>query len=283
VVSFPALALEASEYPTTEEQFRENLLRGIYIPMGGDQLGRQPGEALWPKKHTVHKLKVIASNSEDYEFTSQFQQSPRLPSGGFFDDDDFKIAEKAPEDVTWYSYMDLALGETQMSDLNATGGVALHGEDLYIRDVYEERELETFLPDVRTRMLSYRERGTHWGVEDVAFQKLVFKEFMKDKALVNTVITAVKPEGDKVQRARPWRSRAKAKRVFLVRGAWNRKFIRQATAFPKGKHDDMVDFVSGSVQMMAEDAGDTKKTVSGVAKVSTAAQLFGRVESSIPF
>jgi phage terminase large subunit-like protein len=37
-----------------------------------------------------------------------------------------------------------------------------------------------------------------------------------------------------------------------VRGAWNKNFIRQAAGFPKGRHDDMVDFVSGSVQMMAE-------------------------------
>jgi predicted phage terminase large subunit-like protein len=278
VISFPALALEANEYPTITEQFQENLLRGIFIPMGGDQLGRQPGEALWPEKHTAQQLKTIASNTEDYEFASQFQQSPRLPSGGFFDDGDFRIEEKAPEGLTWYSYMDLALGESQTSDLNATGAVALRGEDLFIRDVLDERELEKFLPEVRSRMLSDQERGTRWGVEDVAFQKLVFKEFMKDKALVNTEIAAVKPQGDKVERARPWRRRAKSKHVFLVRGTWNRNFIRQATSFP-GRHDDMVDFVSGSVQMIAADAGENRKTVSGVARVSTAEQLFGFVNS----
>jgi predicted phage terminase large subunit-like protein len=275
VIFLPAIALEQGEYPQTEEQTRENLLRGVFIPPA-DQLGRVPGEPLWPEKHDAEQLRKIAANIEDFEFISQYQQMPRLAIGGFFDDGDWQYVEKAPDGLRWYGYMDLALGESETSDFNVTGAVALHGENLYIRDVYQERELEMFLAEARTRMLSLAERGTIWGVEDVAFQKLVFREFMKDRALVMTEILPVIPRGDKVERARAWRRRAKARRVFLVRGAWNKPFIRQAASFPKGRHDDMIDFVSGSVQMMAEDAGENR-TIAVAPMVVEAGSIFGNL------
>lgn len=269
VIFLPAIALEEKVYPKTEAEFKEYLLRGMYVPMGGDQLGRQAGEPLWEEKHSAGELAKIRANIDDFEFESQYQQMPRLAEGGFFDDDDFRIVERAPDGLRWYWYLDLALGESERSDFNATAGVALDKDgNLYIRDALVERELEGFLADVRGLMLSDAERGSIWGVEDTAFQKLIFKDFMKDKALANKEILAVKPEGDKVERARPWRRRAKQKKVFLVRGAWNLSFIRTAASFPtSARHDDEIDMVSGAVQMMAEDAGE-RKAVTIQAQVS---------------
>jgi predicted phage terminase large subunit-like protein len=277
VVFLPAIALEEKQYPRTQEDYLENLLRGIYIPMGGDQLGRHPGEPLWPKKHDEHGFKVIRANSGDFEFTALYQQMPRLAAGEYFDDQDFNIIEKAPEGLSWYAYIDLALGESETSDYNVTGGVALDKEgNLYLRDRIKVQELEKFLPDVRAVMLAEDWRFTHWGVEDVAFQKLVFKEFAKDPGLVNVDIQPVKPNGDKVQRAQPWRRRAKNGKVFLVRGKWNLDFIRTVASFPKGRHDDDVDWVSGCVQMIAEEEGGERKTATSEAIV-VEAEMFASV------
>jgi predicted phage terminase large subunit-like protein len=275
VLFLPAIALEQDQYPKTLEDYQENLLRGIYVPMGGDQLGRKPGEPLWPHKHGEHALRSIRANTQDFEFVALYQQLPRLAAGEYFDDQDFQIVEKAPEGLDWYAYIDLALGESETSDYNVTGGVALDKDgNLYLRDRLKEQELEKFLPQVRDLMLSEGELHTHWGVEDVAFQKLVFKDFMKDPGLVNTDIAPVKPNGDKVQRAQAWRRRAKNGKVCLVRGKWNLDFIRMAASFPKGRHDDDVDWVSGSVQMIAEEAGGERKTQSSEAMVMQAEELF---------
>lgn len=253
VVFLPALALETEQYPKTAEAFNENLLRGTFIPMNGDQLGRFPGEPLWPAKHDEDALRRIAANIEDFEFISQYQQMPRLAVGEFFDDQDFRVVERAPDGLRWFWYCDLALGQTETSDYNATMGVAMDGQgNVYLRDLLKERELESFMQDVRRLMLSPSESGAAWGVEDVAFQALVFQQFVRDQGLANVEIHAVKPKGDKVARARPWRRRAKDGRVFLVRGAWNQAFIREAASFPKGRHDDAVDAVSGAFQMMEE-------------------------------
>jgi predicted phage terminase large subunit-like protein len=275
VVFLPALALEADQYPKDEAEFKENLLRGIYVPLGGDPLGRKPGEALWPERSDVTKIQRTRANMLDYDFQALFQQLPRMADGEFFDDKDFEIIEKAPEGLQWYRYIDLALGESKTSDSNSTIAVA-HDEktgDLILRDRIKVRELKEFLPQARQAMLSDSELKTEWGVEDVAFQKLVFQQFMMDKALVNVSIRAIKPLGDKVERARPWQLRAKQGRVKLVRGPWNLDFIREATSFPKGRHDDDVDTVSGGVQMIAEDGGNNK-AASSAAVVVSAEDLF---------
>lgn len=276
VVFLPALALADDQYPKTEEEFKENLLRGIFIPMGGDPLGRKAGEALWPERSDAAKIARTRANMLDYDFEALFQQMPRMAEGEFFDDKDFQIIEKAPENLQWYRYMDLALGETKTSDNNSCIAVAHDPStgDLILRDRIKVRELKEFLPQSRTAMLSDAERNTEWGIEDVAFQKLVVQQFLKDKALVKIRIRGVKPLGDKVERARPWQLRAKQGHVKLVRGPWNLDFIREATSFPKGRKDDDVDTVSGGVQMIAEDGGD-QKTASSEAIVVQAEELFG--------
>ena len=274
VVFLPALALDADKYPKDEAEFKENLLRGIYIPTSGDPLGRQAGEPLWPERSDAVKINRTRANMLDYDFEALFQQMPRMAEGEFFDDKDFQIIEKGPENLQWYRYVDLALGESTTSDNNSTIAVAIDENtgDLILRDRIKVRELKEFLPQVRTSMLSDAESKTEWGIEDVAFQKLVVTQFLKDKTLVKVRIRGVKPLGDKVERARPWQLRAKQGHVKLVRGPWNLDFIREATSFPKGRHDDDVDTVSGGVQMIAEDGGS--KTASAEAIVVTAESLF---------
>ena len=281
VVFLPALALEENEYPKDEAEFKENSLRGIYVPLSGDPLGRKPGEALWPERSDAAKIKRTQSNMMDFDFQALFQQLPRMAQGEFFDDKDFSIVEKAPQSLQWYRYCDLALGESETSDFNSSIAVALDESTgvIYLRDRIKERELEKFLPLVRTAMLSDRELKTEWGIESNNFQRLVVKQFLKDKKLVRVRIQGIDADGDKVERARTWQLRAKQGHVKLVRGPWNLDFIREATSFPKGRHDDDVDTVSGGVQMIADDGGD-QKPATAPAVVVSAEEMFGEEQSS---
>ncbi len=275
VVFLPAVALDADKYPKSEAEYRENLLRGIYIPMTGDPLGRKPGEPLWPERSDAKKLASTRANMMDYDFEAIFQQMPRMAEGEFFDDKDFGFIEKAPDGLQWYRYCDLALGETQTSDWNSSIAVALDVEgNLILRDRIKEHKLEDFLPLVKTAMLSDAEKNTEWGIEGNAFQKLVVKAFLADKDLTKVRIQEVSADKDKVSRARSWQLRAKLGRVQLVRGPWNLDFIREATSFPKGRHDDDVDSVSGGNEMIAEGAGGGDRTASAEAVVVMAEQLF---------
>jgi len=278
VVFMPAVALEEKQYPKTQAEFTENLLRGVYVPMHGDQLGRAPGEPLWEKKHDSEQLHALAVNMNDFEFGAQFQQMPRLSAGNFFDEDDFEIVEKAPAGLQWYRYVDLALGNSQQADSNATAAVAMDADGYeYIRDMLVEQKLDMFLPLCVELMLSEREIGTIWGIEDNAFQTLVVRDFLKDPRLARIPImgmTRGSHDGDKTQWAQPWRLRSKQGRVRLVRGTWNLSFLRTASAFPKGRHDDEVDTVSGGNQMIADNASGSGKTVSSPAIVVSSESLF---------
>jgi len=278
VVFMPAVALEADQYPNTQAEFVENLLRGVYVPMDGDQLGRAPGEALWERKHDSEQLHALAVNMEDFEFSAQYQQMPRLSAGNFFDEDDFEIVEKAPEGLQWYRYVDLALGKTELADSNATAAVAMDADGTeYIRDMLKDQKLDSFLPLCKELMLSDFEIGTIWGVEDNAFQALVVKDFLQDPRLARIPIvgmTRKSSAGDKTQWAQPWRLRSKQGKVKLVRGAWNLSFLRTASSFPNGRHDDEIDTVSGGNEMIAENASGLGRTVTSKAIVVEASEMF---------
>lgn len=259
VLFLPALALEEESYPKTEEEFRENLLKGIYIPMA-DPMGREGGHPLWPERYDAQRLESTRHTVGDYEFISLYQQLPRPASGGMFEEGDFIKTDKVPEGLTWYAYVDLALGESARSDLNVTGDVALDDKgNLYIRDVMEVRDLTNFLSALASRMKREDKKGVIYGFESVSFQSLVLKEFRKNKDLAGVAMYPVKPIGSKEDRARAWHSRAKGKQVFLVRGEWNMSFINQVVSFPQGKHDDQVDSVSGGNQMIAQRVGGVQK------------------------
>lgn len=267
VVHLPALALDESEYPKSEEEFKENLLRGLYIPYK-DMLDRKPGEALWPEMFPVDYLARKKANAEEFEFASLDQQMPRPQSGGFFDEENIKIIDRAPEGLLWFGYVDLALGESKQSDWNAVMPMALDGDgNLYGRDLLHVHDLDQFLLDLESFCLDPRNTGmllgtgtVIWGIEDVAFQSRVFKELIKKPKLANLPFMRVKPDGDKVVRARPVRTKALSGNFYLVRGGWNITAIRQLISFPTGKHDDIVDTISGGLQMIAEHAryGDRK-------------------------
>ena len=277
VVFLPAFALEERLYPKDQAEFMENLLRGIYIPLGGDQIGRRVGEALWPQKYDAERLEIIHANTEDFEFSAQYQQMPRLAEGNFFDDRDFPVVERAPEGLKWYRYVDLAKGENATNDFNCTYAVAMAANgDLYIRDPLKVQNIDEFLPQCKALMVDDGERGVMWGIEDVAFQFLVVRDFLADPFLANIEIAGIPVKGSKEDRARAWRLRAKQGKVKLVRGLWNLDFVRVAASFPNGRHDDDVDSISGGVEMIAGGGGVTK-TVSSRPILVNANDLFSSV------
>ncbi len=58
------------------------------------------------------------------------------------------------------------------------------------------------------------------------------------------------PEGDKIQRANTWFADAALGRFYMVKGPWNESFTDQLSSFPRGRHDDKIDGVSGARQVL---------------------------------
>lgn len=289
IIFLPAVALDEEEYPKTEQDQKDLMLRGVYVPMA-DPLGREPGTILWPEKYDKKYLEKEKAIAGDFEFTALYQQMPNPKDSGFFVETDFKVIEKneVPEGLKWVRYIDLAIGKTKESDWNACVATALDPKsgDIIYRDMIHIQDITKFLATITNTMLLPSERGTIWGVEATAFQSLVVKDFLKDPRLANIPIKPITPIGSKEDRAKnvqkksreasveaensalaekdtmeleakedralSIQTRGRQGNVKLVRGAWNQAFIREATAFPKGKHDDQVDSASGGLQMIAK-------------------------------
>jgi predicted phage terminase large subunit-like protein len=255
VLFLPAIALDESNYPQTIEDQKKQMLNGVWLPIGGDMLGRKPGEPLWPYLADEKELLKKKSNVGDDEWWPVYQQMPRALSGGFFIDSDFIRVDEAPKGLKWFRYIDLALGRNSKSDWNSCVAVA-HDETsglIYFRDMIRVRALEEFLKVIKGWMLDAGEKGTTWAVEDVAFQTVVFTDFMKDKELLNVVIGQEKPEGDKLTRARSWQIRARQGFLRVVNGPWVQAFIDECKNFSaNARHDDQVDTASGGYKMCGE-------------------------------
>lgn len=251
VLDLPALAMEPDGYALSEEHQRQEWAAGLYITRE-DALGRQPGEALWPEKFTAEDFARMAVNIGPYDFAALYQQRPRPQEGAFFGRGDFEVVEAAPEGLNWVRYVDLALSEKKTADFNATVAVALDANGtVYLRDMLRVRGWVEFKAQVKPTMLSETERGTVWGFEDVAFQALALMELQNDRELAGVSMMAVRPEKDKVTRARPLQTRARAGKVKLVNGPWVQKFLAEALDFPAGRHDDQIDTASGGLEMVA--------------------------------
>ena len=88
-------------------------------------------------------------------------------------------------------------------------------------------------------------------VEPKASGKSVVQQLLSTTSL--NVVEANTPKDDKVTRTHAQTPKMEAKRVKLVRGHWNTKFINQLLAFPTGLHDDMLDCLTMSLDHLFDE------------------------------
>lgn len=256
VLCLPALAYQPEELAENAEHQAKEIGAGLWLDTA-DPLGRQPGEPLWPEKFDAEALARIKANLDEanpLDWPALYQQQPRPAGGVFFERDQFGIvdANQVPEGLLWVRYVDLALSTKQTADFNATVAMAMAKDGtVFLRDMIRVRGWPEFKERLISAMLDGNEKGVVWAIEVVAFQALVFQEFIADKRLANVAIQAIRPEGDKVQRARPFQTRAAAGKVKLVRGTWTAAFISEVVEFPTGAHDDQVDTASGGLALIS--------------------------------
>lgn len=256
VVFLPELALEKDEYPSTPEKFRENLSMGFYIPMGGDQLGREPGQCLWPARYSQVYVERKKADAEPSTFAAVDQQLPRPFTGGFFDERDVKILDPMVlvPTWTWCCYVDLAIGENSRSDWNAALPITLAPEsgDLIVRDMLHIQQLDKFLKFLKESMLKPENHHVIWGIEATAFQTQIWKDFLADRTLAAVAIKKMVPNESKEDRITRVSLRAKDGKFGLIRGPWNLDAKKQLMEYPHGGHDDIADSIAGGLWMIAE-------------------------------
>jgi phage terminase large subunit-like protein len=175
--------------------------------------------------------------------------------GGLFKAEDLIIVDEVPKGMHIIRYWDLA-GTTPSPrnpepDFTSGGLVGWKDGRMYILDI---DEFQGSPGDVEDRIKANAERDSA-GIEIYMEQepgsagKHTIYQYAT-KILQGYAVYGDRPDADKVLRAKPWCALSQHKCVFLLRGAWNRKFINQATSFPFGKKD-MVDCISGAYKILS--------------------------------
>ena len=89
------------------------------------------------------------------------------------------------------------------------------------------------------------------GVETNGFQLSSFQELVRESRLCRVAFYPVPVSKDKVSRALLCSARGAAGKLFYRKNAsWFEALLYEFTNFPGGDHDDMVDAVTGCVELL---------------------------------
>ena len=246
-----------------------------------DELGRLPGQALWPAVRDLVFLKRQAVDMGSIRmFMALYQGRPQPAGGSTFKQEWFRYFRRSGAflellnvggDVTTRYHMsvchifqmvDLAAGETQTlrsgitrakakRDFTVIGTFALcpHNE-LAVLDIYRDDQLEG--PDQITVMgqLRNKYRAGRIGIEAVAYQWVAVQTAVRAGLPVKAIL-----RGQESKETRAWTiaARYEGGQVYHSQGApWVDALESELLAFPTGAHDDQVDVLSDAGTAVAE-------------------------------
>jgi predicted phage terminase large subunit-like protein len=262
VVNLPALALDG--YAASVEDQKSKMLDGIYLPLE-DQLGREPGEALWPSHFSKEWLASARVNVGAYDFEALYQQQPYPKSGQKYKRDWFKMIAKMPDEVKIvYAVRLWDKANSTKGDYTA-GALMAYGSDgyFYILDVVrgqwssydrDQKMLKTTVSDKELFGKVYT-----WHQQDPGSAGKDSAE-ATNRLLMGFPVKFETVTGDKATRSEPLESAFQGGLVFLLKGAWNDAFVDECVAFDRGKNDDQVDAASGAYNKLLEMIGTHRKS-----------------------
>lgn len=270
VVFLPALALEADEYPRDEEEQRLRMSDGVFLPLA-DPLGRKPGEALCPEILPREMLLNIRENMSTYNFMSLYQQMPFSRSGDVFRRNWFKTEKALPEGekivtAVWYWDKASTAGAGDYS-VGVLMGLSDKGR-FWVLDV-ARGQWSTFERDKKMRE-SYENSLAQFPWLKILAPQLWHQQDpgsagVDSARATNTALAPIPAHyeplsGNKETRAEPWSSCLEADNAVLLAGAWNKVFIDEHVAFPRGRNDDQVDAGSSAYSKLISLAGRKRES-----------------------
>lgn len=211
------------------------------IAEDGDVLGRAPGEALWPWRWPVERLRKIAKAVGARWWNAQYMGRPAPVEGGILKRGWWRFYRRAPSGLNeMIQSWDMAFKDTRTSDYVVGQVWGRKGADRYLLDQVRARmDFPATLAALRT--LSAKWPGAHLKlIEGKANGPAVIAAANREiPGLVE-----VEPQGSKVARASAASPYLEAGNVWLpdpTIAGWVHDFIEECAAFPNGAHDDQVD------------------------------------------
>jgi len=221
---------------------------------------RQPGEALWPARRNLAKLKEIEARSSRH-WNSNWQQRPSPEQGGMFKRaywQWYRHPDELPKFDRIVFSLDAAFKENPTSSRVALGKWGIAGKQRYLLDLWCGH-----MGIVKTEALLTRE----FSAENSPCTKLI-EDKANGTALIERLkdkyhgITPIEPKGGKQARSVAVLPIIEGGDVFLpdyLPAA--HALVDEAAAFPYGEFDDMVDMTTQLLQYLHYDAGSWLRAV----------------------
>jgi predicted phage terminase large subunit-like protein len=241
ILRLPAIAEEDENYP--------------YECIFGDEIfSRDAGCALHPERDSIETLEHVRSEIRDYNFESQYQQSPRPLDGGVIKK--IWLRYYAPDEVPVHFDFKLQSWDTankagELNDFSVCTTWGMFDGKFYLLDVLRKRML---FPELMRTVI------THWRLHEP--NKLLIEDRASGTSLIQELrsdcvhgIEEYKPGpvSDKPMRLHAESIKFESGKVFLPRDAhWLPEYFRELTGFPGGRHDDQVDSTSQALNYLGE-------------------------------
>jgi predicted phage terminase large subunit-like protein len=165
------------------------------------------------------------------------------------------------------TFIDLATSTNTRADFTVIATCGLDDKaNIYILNILRGR---WEWPDSRERIIEeilLQEVGMA-GVETNGFQLSSFQELVREKRLRNVAFYPVPVNKDKVSRALLCSARGAAGKLFYRKNAsWFETLLYEFTNFPGGDHDDIVDAVTGCIELLNNFQASIPVVAPGVSK-----------------
>lgn len=245
-------------------------IRLIRLPVEAeenDPLGRAVGDALAPElgkdNHWLEQFKasyISDPTGGQRAWTALYQCSPRVEGGNLIKRDWWKYYD--PNDEPYYGTevisVDAAFKDSETNDYVAITVWGKYMNDYYLRYALNRhldftntlvaiRQLRRLYPNARTVLIEDKANGS--AIINVLRQEMF--------------CVAVNPKGGKVARVNAISAAIESGHVHLPLGApWVDEFVDQFSAFPAGKHDDLVDSASQCLTYLIYSNGQSAPIVS---------------------
>lgn len=234
--------LEKAKNDPNADQWEIVEFPAIREDMNNDDDPREIGQALWPQKYPVKRLKKIKASVGSKVWTSLYQQKPTPGDSAIFKREDIRFYKTLPQGRPTLKLIsaDLTFKDNDSADFVVFGCYALYGADVYLID--QDRDRMDFTASLK-RFAAFCKKHPDATV------KLV-EDKANGPALISVLskkipgIIAVEPKGGKVARANAVSPFFESGNVYYPHESvapWIGDHINEMVFFPFSKNDDRVD------------------------------------------
>lgn len=269
------------DYSETEaQQWHKIDMPALCTDPGGDPLGRDFGDALWPQRFSKLYLQGLRQR-DPLGFSALYQCSPAPPEGILFTQECLQTYTRGelPTNLRVYMASDHAVSTAQQRDKTCivAAGVDPEGTIWVLPDIFWRQASADAVVDGMLHMIQTHKPLIWWAEGGSIGRSLgpFLRKRMQEESIY-CAIHEVTPAADKLTRAQAIHGRAMMGRVkFPSFAPWWGEARDELMKFPTGTHDDFVDAIShlgrGLTQMVGASDNADKKTSAKGPKVGTLA------------